>query len=229
MFNSRTLLTVAASVVLATQTQAVLLNSFEGTTHDWGLGTATGAAISSDNTAPAAAITDGTYALKLEHTDIAGEAPVAFMDHTASPDFHAALKDISNDTLSVDIFVPWTSVQGDSWGNVTLRLQGGGFTSTSAVFDIPNTLNVNKPGWGVDNQFTLTIDLTAFPDAGRLSSSWAQLTLLTNGPLGASGYRGAMPFYADNFQIYAVPEPGTLMLAGLGSLCLMVRRRRLQA
>ena len=111
MFNSRTFLTLAATVVLATQTQAALLHSFEGGLDGWGLGTATGAVITADNTAPAAAITDGAYALKLEHTDVAGEAPVAFMTHTSSPDIHAALKDISNDTMSVDILIPWTSVK----------------------------------------------------------------------------------------------------------------------
>lgn len=72
------------------------------------------------------------------------------------------------------------------------------------------------PGWDDDQWYSVTLDLSA---VGNQSYVELRLDDLVEGP-------GNDKFAIDNIEITGVPEPATLMLAGLGGIIMRLRKRR---
>jgi hypothetical protein len=102
------------------------------------------------------------------------------------------------------------------WYNVSLAAN-----SANGWKQFDNVLGAGPWHNAGDNALYVTHIDKSFTDLGwTAGASWFQLNFAANS--------GASPlhFYVDNLNVYTVPEPGTLVLAGLGALALLRLRRK---
>jgi hypothetical protein len=111
--------------------------------------------------------------------------------------------------------------------NIILNAQGAGFTtvggsggSTSPLAVTTGTVNQFPPFSG--QEFTVSINYDAYKAAIAANPGFIQFGIQTNNA------NPPTDFYFDNFTLSAVPEPGSMVLAGLGmaALGLIAKRRK---
>jgi hypothetical protein len=125
--------------------------------------------------------------------------------------------------ISYDYYVDTSTFSGSTY------LQFGTFVNTGSGYyaqdyGSPNELELNgtQTASGDVFQGTVTINLAAVGYAMPAADTYFRLGFIENGDGTGTGV------YVSNISVYAVPEPSTLALAGLGALgCLMMFRRRL--
>ena len=148
--------------------------------------------------APAGAITDGDYALKVEvgnetawtiqtHLDMVNVAPNAFQ----------AMKE--NNTVEFDLFVEAGEILPDNFTTIGVRLNhplANGNTESPASY---STLDFNDTGTTFHVSWNYGNDPMYNPDA-----SWAQFQFLTVADDTANGADPISEFYVDNFRFSTV-------------------------
>lgn len=202
------LLTLLFAGSLAISASASLYSdSWESGLGNWTLDVATNA---TSVTTPAAAVTDGTYALKMEHDKPQGAQ--ANMVRLQTTDFFNAVSSASATDITVDMYAP-VEITGGGWAQMGVILAGN--FNGSGYAEVRNSANIN----GNPGLHTITLDTTGIDWTG---ATWARATLYYNG----SGTPARSPVYADNFQV--IPEPATLGLFGItAALAFIVRRIRM--
>lgn len=218
--KTRTLLTTFSAISLAVTLQAQVIGDFEGAMEPgWNVTFGSGV-VSSDWAST------GTSSLKLTPSAGGFSWAVQFNDLTT------AQKLASTHYLRLDVH--WESAQwqpdaGNNgwvrWDQGSLNSATGGWGQTTDA-NITDSANPSYPGswdpnsWGASHTRTLTYNFTGLGNTP--GGGWGQFNLSYNfGNIETIG-----SFYVDNVQLVAVPEPTTLALAGLGSLALVLARRR---
>jgi hypothetical protein len=124
-----------------------------------------------------------------------------------------------NSRLALDIVVDGTSFNGNAqWFQIHYAGNSGGaagWTQGQVVDSYQNAGQTDLRTWHVDMPFSA---VGWGPDD---SNGWFQFYWGAN-----SDAANPIHFYVDNFQLYAVPEPGTFALAGLGAAVLLIFRRK---
>lgn len=206
IFLSLGLLGALAQTALS---QSVIVNSWENSTEGWGVLETNW---TSGGFSTTTGVTAGSYSW--------------ILNAAASPDYAGALGGTASTALtsllanaasvSVDVFA--TGFGGYLQWDLALNQQGTGGLGYQSTDGYTYT---QSPTLGAESTLTFTI-----PAAFRATLA-ANPTLPTslNFQIGG-GASGTM--YLDNLLITQVPEPGTLALAGLGSLLALgaIRRRR---
>ena len=161
---------------------------------------------------PAAAVTDGSNALKISHTENAKYIGLLTLDSVNDSSFLAAVTDPNATTISVDFFMDsLTSTALSGWRKAGINFESAAGSSNVEVFFTPNA----------DSSIHVEVDLTGINLDG---ASWAKATLWMQTKNGNTGAGVSSPIYADNFEV--IPEPATLgLLATFSGALLFIRRR----
>jgi beta-glucanase (GH16 family) len=164
----------------ALQTDAVLLHSFETSLDGWIAG-----ATNTILTRVTDHATDGSYAIRADHTDSSLYAGLMQISHNTSTEWWSVMQNEGSSTLSVDFFVPESALDA-SWAKLSMRLQGSGF-------DLSVETNLTTRA---DNTGTLCFDFSSIKSS-LSDASWGQLTIAINAGSGSS----RTPVTIDNFKI----------------------------
>ena len=126
--------------------------------------------------------------------------------------------------VSFDVLLDGTSFPNNTgtWYSIIAAGNSAGATGWTQISDITGSGLWRNSG---DTSLLSThVDLTftqlGWNDAAD-ATGWFQLYFGAN-----SDAAHPMDFYIDNVTVYAVPEPSTLALAGLGAAALLISRRR---
>lgn len=131
----------------------------------------------------------------------------------------ATSTDVNDYEVSFDIRAE--GMTGSSVGaTFDLRLGDANFTSSVTYTGTYAKTTLNLGDIASDTNFDLT-DFTASSGSQRQF----KFTVFGSGDAGKFGYDSGNALYLDNFQINEIPEPASMALIGLGSLCLLGRRR----
>jgi hypothetical protein len=198
-----------AGMTALTASAALYQDSFETGQGNWFYIEATNASAVSS---PSAAVTDGSFALEMEHDQLSGQVDLIRLDHNADSDWFSAIKDPTATSMSVDIFLS-AAVSAAGWSKVGMDLNGS--MGHIYVEGVSGTDYVK----GQDSLVHLDLDITSLDFTG---ATWAQVTLYFNGSA-QSDIANRSPIYADNYQV--VPEPATIGLMGLAAAALVAFRR----
>tara|TARA_R100000027_G_scaffold52103_2_gene40786 strand:+ start:7002 stop:8408 length:1407 start_codon:yes stop_codon:yes gene_type:complete len=160
-------------------------DSFEEPLAGWeGSDSSSLALVSVSDGAPSAAVTDGTQALELT-----GKKGHNWNQLFTNPDLGAVIK--KSTTVSMDIYVPQSSLPASGWAKVQLRLYGG--KDAGATFDITKEIELDLYAEG-GKSYQINWDYAAEPQY-KDDFYWAHLGLVSI----ASG--GSMsPIYVDNVE-----------------------------
>ncbi|MCA9260702.1 MAG: hypothetical protein KDA61_15925 [Planctomycetales bacterium] len=178
--------------------------SFEGSLEDWvieGLfpGGVTGTPKTVADGIPAAAVTDGEYALEIEHfnggnwTQIA-RAPGAYETSPGSGEWvdviHNAL--LANTTMEFDLYAPTDSIVIDDWAKMEVEIEGDGMKFNLPLEFVTAGDQVDPVGMSYHFYWDYAADSRFNPTA-----EWAQVTLVSQGTNAA----WMSPLYIDAFRL----------------------------
>jgi hypothetical protein len=129
------------------------------------------------------------------------------------------LANLGNSRLAFDIIVDGTSFNANAqWYQIHYAGNSGGaagWTQAQAVNSYQNAGQADLRTWHIDVPFSA---VGWGPDD---NNGWFQFYWGAN-----SDAANPVHFYIDNFQLYAIPEPGIFALAGLGAAALLIFRRK---
>ena len=163
---------------------------------------------------PAAAVTDGSNALKITHTENAKYISLLLLDSVNDSSFLAAVTDPNATTISVDFFMDsLTSTAVNGWRKAGIQFQSETVASaiTTEVFFTVNA----------DSSIHVDLDISGYD---LTSDSWAKANLWMQTKNGNTGAGISSPIYVDNFEV--IPEPATFgLLAAFSGALFFIRRR----
>jgi hypothetical protein len=227
---------VSLGLAKVSQAQVVFGNFEDGLTDGFGTGTNSGVTANTFASPTAGAVitpgsgSDLTKVLDLTASGFNGglssgaDLAYDFVTNGLASQF------LANDILTFSWEVP-PSATGSGFSqlfNIIFNAPGAGFHNvggsgggTFAGVTVTGTVNQNPPYNGQVN--TVSINYDAYKAAISASPGFIQLEFQTNNGGGAPS-----DIYFDNFTLSAVPEPATIVLAGLGmaALGLIAKRRR---
>jgi hypothetical protein len=125
-----------------------------------------------------------------------GAVPGAAANNWAGP----TGPDYTTGTIDYYLVVGWSSNEGNNWLTVSNRLATGTMIAGASSWFGTSLVTFNYNGGGAGGQPTVSV--------------WGDSTGLLNGGL------------ASGFYLLPIPEPSTIVLAGLGGLSLLLFRRR---
>lgn len=235
---------LCAVVVTCTATtgfaQIDIGNFDDGTTSGWGINSASVLALTSTDYDSAIHATTPNNALNLFVAPAAGFQWAIQLDNNDIADLGSLLA--ANPILQAD--VSWRSDEWSSdpdgtwvrWDQVSINSAAGWMQTTDA--DITDSANPSSPGgwdpvnWGASHQRTMTWDLrTAIGANGAAlaASPWVQLNMSVNFD-SAFNTGAGYSFWIDSARLLpadvVIPEPASLALVGLCSVCALLTRRR---
>jgi hypothetical protein len=177
------ILPIVLSSLTATLSLHAVDGSFEGASHAWeSTGPSTLKIVTADSGAPGAAITDGDKCLELT-----GSSGHEWNQLAVNKELLTEIK--SSTTLSLDVYVPQSSLPSSGWAKLQVRMFGG--QGGGATFDITKDIELDLNAAG-GKSYSLMWDYAADP-AFKDNVYWAQVGIVSI----ASG--GTMsPVYIDN-------------------------------